>query len=734
MTAPGVASLHAQESQQGNQLEEVTVTGIKYRPEDQTTATGLRLPLIDTPQSISVVTNEVLTLFNKQGAYDVADIVPGVSQGGEGFGSQDLFVRGQALQQGRVNGLQVNTYEWVDGFALDRLEIVRGPATVLYGVTGAFGGEINQILKQPQKDFHAEVGYKVGEFASHRYEADVTGAVPGTDDRLTGRLVGAYNNYGIFQDTVVDPNNINKMLSGTVAYAFTPATRGSVHGYIDKRAFDANDGCPVAQGANKTLYTPDIAPEHWYCGDPRQSKATVNIDIVGASLTHEFADGWTTEAKVGNSHTTRTLDYAFGFGPAGAYNLAPHDIYLYSYKIRDNQHVFTSDLSLGGKFNLLRRSQQFFLALEYEKSDSDRAHYQSFGLGTPNIFDMFTGGGKGILANGNPIPPIPPAVFTRDNSSDEKDLRASLQFLLNPLNRLDVLAGVLVQHTDLSEARQPATAAPPAGINETDTVYRGGITYGLVANKGNYLTDARTYFSYSEGFRPNVGVFDAAGNPLTNPQRMKSYEIGLKTDWLNGRVDANLAAYHSYVTNVVATIYGNVGTAGATFSSTLNGKNTYDGVEMEVLGEVVKGWNVALSFTHLKATVDSLLLHQDLSVANVPKDQASLFTSYEVLSGPFRGFLIGSSVVRKRDVPLSDNAAFFFNGYNPNNQLPYDITKADFVASYRVFGGPLTGLQLSVNVLNAFNGRSWYELGGSPGFSNSVGPPRAVTVGFRYMF
>ncbi len=154
LAVPGVAAAQAQPATSA-QLEEVQVYGKaeQYRPEDQTSATGLKLPLIETPQSISVISDEMLKLFNVRSAYDAADIIPGVSAGGQAFGAERLFIRGQLLTEPRVNGVNVPTGQYLDSYAVERLEVVRGPATVLYGVTGSFGGEVNQILSGRRRTF-----------------------------------------------------------------------------------------------------------------------------------------------------------------------------------------------------------------------------------------------------------------------------------------------------------------------------------------------------------------------------------------------------------------------------------------------------------------------------------------------------------------------------------------------------------------------------------------------------
>jgi outer-membrane receptor for ferric coprogen and ferric-rhodotorulic acid len=733
LASPIITSAQAQESPNSEQPQEIVVQGARYLPDDQTTATGLRLKLIDTPQSISVVSEEMLKQFNAQSAYDAADMIPGLSQGAQAFGDENLLIRGQALNQPRINGINAQAQQFVDSYALERIELVRGPATVLYGITGAFGGELNQILKKPQAGFHTDFGFSSGTFERRRFQADVTGSVPGTDDRLKFRVLGTYSNAGIPQETAVPANNVDKLFSAAATFDFTPNTTASVYWLSEDRHFDPTDGCPMAQDANKTLYIPkSIDVEHWYCNDSHNAYGSWLIDFFDATLSHKFANDWSVNATVAHTTKVRTSDYVFGFGPAGNFGLADTDVYLYAYADREDQNVWTSNLSLGGNFDMFERTQQFLVALEYQRQYYARNHYTTVGLG---VMNMFQDGGKDLLSDGSPIPPVPAPVYVGQRLGDLKAYRASFQLLLSPINRLDILAGALVQRTDeLVENVQVAAPTVSSSLNETDVVSRFAVSYRLVTHPGQWLTDAKTYFNYSEGFQPNVGVFDAAGTPLTDPQREKSYEVGLKTQWLNGNLDASLAAYHSYVTNVPRANWNGVGTTGGFFSSVLGGKNTYDGVDFEIVGQLTRGWNIELNYAYIKALTESILLNRKLPVASVPKQQFGLLTSYEFLAGPLRGLNVGASVVVRSDIPLVDNDSFYFSGgYDPNNQLFFDFTKVDFRASYK-FAGALEGLELYGNVYNAFNARSWYSLSQTPAFSNTVGRPRIFTAGIRYGF
>ncbi|MGH8250576.1 MAG: TonB-dependent siderophore receptor [Steroidobacteraceae bacterium] len=737
LAAQGLMVVHADEAQQASptegDLETVTVYGQAetYRPVDQTTATGLRMKLIDTPQSISVISEEMLKAAGASSAYDALDLIPGAHQNGSGYGIEKISIRGQGILEPRTNGMASEQYDFVDAFLLERLEIVRGPATVLYGVTGAFGGEVNQILKTPQDDFRAEFGLVSSSFSSLRYEADVTGSIPGTDDRLKARLVGSYSDYGIPQETVNARTNIDKNFLGSATFDFTPNTVGGVYLFRSQRDNDPTDGCPLGVDASNRLFVPSTPLEHWYCGDAKQNNLHLKTDWAYASLSHHFSNDWQMTGKVASSSTESVIDYLYAFGPAGAYGLNDDEVYLYSYDWDIDNDYVTTDLSLGGSFDLAGRTHQFFAALEYHKRDQTYQNFFSNFLGFLRLGD----GGRGVLADGSPIPFAPDRDLVGVRTSNNEELRASIQAQVNLSDRLNILAGILVQDTDVTEENARVNLpVVTSRITRTDTVTRLGATYD-VADEGEWLFDAKAYLSFSEGFRPNVGQFDIDGNPLTDPQDMTSYEVGLKSEWNDGHVSASLALYEAELTNVPQTNFV-IGQTGGTFATTLEGKRKFNGVELELVGEILPGWNAALSYAYTHSEIFSQLISEQLAVNSVPKHQASLNTSYEFLNGPLGGLIVGTAIVSKIDSPLIGNVNAFFEGdYDPNDQLLQSDTRVDFRASYKGFTGPLEGLEIFANVYNANDVTYYYSLtGGHPGFANNVGQPRTYSFGVRYSF
>src|SRR6185312_2088196 len=112
----------------GDSLEELVVRGValKYRPDDQSSGTGLAMALVDTPQAITVLTSNMLDVVGAKSVYGATDLIPGVNRDGVGFGFERIIMRGINNAFERLNGVELDSLNYtIDGYALDRTEVVR---------------------------------------------------------------------------------------------------------------------------------------------------------------------------------------------------------------------------------------------------------------------------------------------------------------------------------------------------------------------------------------------------------------------------------------------------------------------------------------------------------------------------------------------------------------------------------------------------------------------------------
>lgn len=716
-------------------LSEVVVRGIaeKYRPDSQTSATGLNMKLIDTPQAVSVVTGNMMDIIGAQSIYSATDLIPGAIHEGTGFGFDRIKLRGIDNAYERVNGIELNAYNYnLDGFTLDRVEVVRGPATALYGVTGSFGGEINSVLKRPSADTRMQVGFKAGSFDSRSYTLDVTGPIPGFDGALTGRFVGKYDDYRPPLD--INIRDHKEAFLTALACDISPATNSTVWWYHGNRNVDPYDQGALFQ-VNGTLELPpeSINPHKWYFSNPNQSAEHTEFDLFFAELVHTLNNDWRLTADAAYAKFEQHIDYFFPFGPFGAYGNAADQASVYTYDMTRHSDELTLDLSLGGDFELFGRKQSFFAALEGD----DTTKPTNFTL----VNSVFTGivsafqGGQGLYANGSPMVPVDESILPirQISNTDFKDLKGSVQLLTNPADRVQVLAGILA-HRSTETNTIPISGDEPLNppnmqkIDFTKIVKRLGIVYDLVKKRGA-VDGVKGYVSYSEGFQPQV-IVDKNAIAHSFPQNMKQYEAGVKSEFFDGAVGSSIAVYNYTITNVPAggTTIGQFGTFGTTIA---DGDQKATGVEAELVGEILPGWNVSANYAYTDSKITDPQYAFTTPVPNVPKHKGTIASSYEFIRGPLKGFRLGGLLVSSSDYAFVGG---LINVAKWGQLMDGAYTRLDLNASYKGFTGRLTGLELYANLHNAFNERILFSKEGSPSFGIVFDDQRAVNVGLRYKF
>jgi outer-membrane receptor for ferric coprogen and ferric-rhodotorulic acid len=734
-----LAAASAGDPPDDNTLQEVVVRGLalKYRPDDQTSATGLALPLIDTPQAITVLTSNMLEVVDAQSVYDATDLIPGVNRDGVGFGWERIIMRGINNAFERLNGVELDSLNYtIDGYALDRTEVVRGPATALYGVTGSFGGEINSVLKRPTKDTQIQAGFETGTWDKSIYTADVSGAIPGTGGALTGRISDKYDGY---VPEVNEPGvkDRKEMFLASLSYEFSPNTSATIWQYHADRHVDPFDGGALFLQANGKLALPpsSIDPEHFYFSDPAQSNGHTQLNVSVLEFLHTFGNDWKFKSETVYSDYKQQISYFYPFGPFGAYGNPANEISIYTYDVTRHSEDLTTDESLGGDFEWLGRKQSFYAALE----GVEALEPTNFTLLNSTFTGTATSSGyQPTYANGSPWVPVSRAGLgiRQIIDSNIRSVKGSFQFLLRPIDRLSVLMGGLVHHgieTDVVPIASGKVLDPEnfQKIKFTKFVKRIGVVYDLIDAHGA-VDGVKAYVNYSEGFQPQI-IEDKNGNPQSFPQNMKQYEGGLKAEFLNHAVGSSLAVYEYKITNVPAgdTPIGSFGAFGTTVA---DGNQKAIGVEAELTGEILPGWNLSTNYAYSDIYVSNPEYAYTSPVANVPKHKGAIYSSYEFVEGPLKSLRLGGGVVVSSGYPLVQGLV----NVSHWGQIDADgYTRVDLSASYKGFGTfseSLKGLELYGNIHNLFDRRILYSKEGTPEFAIQYSDLRAFNIGLRYKF
>lgn len=730
---------------QSDSIDEIVVRGVarRFRPEEQTTATGLSMSLIETPQQVSVLTPEMLQTINADSAYEATDLVPNVQRSGYGFGLTQVVMRGVFNLSRRVNQIELgNPVTSIRSYALDRFEIVRGPATAIYGVTGSFGGEINSILKQPRATFGAEVGAEIGTFDTLAGFFDVTG---GLTDNVSARLVGHYEEYDLPLDIQGERfPNYEGMGLGAIRWDVSAQTSLSFSYYRQERNTDPWDGGALVQEPDGSLTLPTLDPDFWYYSHPDQSTETLDIDFGIAELDHDFANGMRSQTKFAWHSYEEDLEYFFPFGPFGAYALGDDEIYIYTYDVERSGEELTFNQSLGGSFDFMGREHEFFTALEY-RDDSEPARFEllnSFfqGFAAADWFaDDVYDGVQPRFSDGTPFTPISAdreQLFgvRQELLTEEEDLKLSLQALLKPTDDLRILLGVLYHDNDTTSTipiNRGVVNSPPE-VTETsfeETVFRFGGTYDIVDEWG-IVNDSVVYYSYTEGFEPQTFV-DGDGNAVSAPQNMEQHEVGIKAETFDGSVGLSMAVFDYKITNIeVSSSF--LGSFGGFGSTVLEGTQEATGFEIELVGEILPGWNVMANYAYMDAEIFNPNNTRSTPPRTTPENSGAITTTYEFIEGPLAGLRLGGTLKFSGDYSFIEGTSNVDRFGEPPKAGAHQ--RVDLNGSYAPRSGPLEGYDIYFTWTNVFDEDILVAKQGNPGFGIMYIDRQQATAGIRYSF
>lgn len=596
---------------------EVVVTGQQqedgYLVPEASTATRTDTPLRDIPQSIQVVPQQVLEDQKAVRLRDALRNVSGVFVGNTFGGTTDNFnIRGFADATILRDGFKENFAEGLslrDLADIEQIEVLKGPASVLYGYVEP-GGAINLVTKRPLDDPFYNIDLSIGSYGFYRPSIDFSGPLT-PDKALRYRLNLAYQNADSFRDFVDSERVFAAPVFGLKLGDRTNLSINTSYLY-DRRTIDRGI---VAIGREVA----DI-PRDRFLGEPGDFRRSEQFNI-GYRLEHEFNDNLKirngfqflqNNESVFNTNATE-LDEATGTLYRDYFDNANE------YKIYALQTDLTSKFRTGSVnhqllfgFDLQRNTIEGFFRTPFDAFDTSVEDRQ-----TPSI-DIF-----------NPIYNVRPRdrssfIFRRDDLATTDSLGIFLQDQIALADNVKLLVGgrfdTITQELDDelndSESSESNDAFSP----------RVGIVY-------QPIQPISLYASYSRSFAPNTGIgFDGS---LLEPTRGTQYEAGIRAE-LNPSLAATLAAYEITKTNIATTDPND-----PAFSIAV-GEQRSRGIEFDLSGEISPGWNVIASYSYTNAEItDSEDYPVGNKVPNVPHNKASLWTTYEFQNSGLEGLGLG---------------------------------------------------------------------------------------------
>ncbi len=679
------------------ELQATTVTGegdyetaqgpVKgYHATRSASATRTDTSIHETPQSISVVSKDVVEDLGATRLQDALDYAGGVGRANN-FGGQGLTtftVRGFTTGEFYRNGFPINRGypNMPDANTIERLEVLRGPATMLYG-RGDPGGTFNVVSKQPLAERTVTLGSQLNDQGMQRGTLDASGPL---DEE--GRLAYRLNVVGEGGDTFRDHVS-------TERYGVTPVLTWQASDdtkVIFEGDFMRNNH-PLDRGLTRFANQAGTPSRDTFWGDKDVGKLHNDNNMAQLRFEHMLNDSWTLGG--GFQWLDGTLQgnaiEANGPGSLSADGRTLQRNFNYrklEWTDKDYQLNLTGHFSTGGFDHTL------LTGIEYEDYDYQSIIQRSSAAAGTYPIDIFN------PVYGQTRPPL-----TRTPTHDKENLKTYAAFVQDQValtERLKVLGGARFERFE-HDYESYVTGVKPWQAADNAVTPRLGVIYDLTDTVAVYADAARS-------FKPNTGASREGGGFA--PEKGKSYEVGIKWEALDRQLSVDAAIYQIEKKNVLTT-----DPVDSTFSVAA-GQVRSRGFDLNVAGNLTPEWRVIGGYAYVDAEVTrDNTLRSGTRLLNIPRNSFSLLNVYEFQDGALKGLGLGAGgKYVDESAGQTANSAFSMGAY----------TVVDLLSYYKVNDK----IRLNLDVKNLFNRE--YEEGAFGNIYAYPGAPRTVQVGIAY--
>ncbi|MCC8980756.1 TonB-dependent siderophore receptor [Bradyrhizobium sp. 10BB] len=581
-----------------------TTTG--YVATGSTAGTKTNTALIETPQSLSVVTQQELRDRNVQTLKDAVNYTPGATTTAFGYDPRfdSFYIRGfdatytgiyrDGLRQGGGNF----AIPKIEPYGLDSVSILRGPASGLYGL-GSPGGIVDLTTKRPTLTPFGEVQLQAGTYDRYQGSFDLGGPVPGSDQlyyRLTGLLREAKTWY---------PGNDDDRAYIAPALTWRPDADTSftiLSEYQSSRT--------AASIGN--FRTPDGQLTNIYSNDPAFSAMDQKQYRIGYAFEHSVDDVWTVRQNFRFYQVDTDAKYTQIDSIDSSTNLASRS----AWRILDSFNTVTLDNQAEAKFMLGAIKNTVLFGVDYGHS----YYNDKIGYGAAPDLNLLT------MNYGAQAIATPAFSIFNKQSTDEVGVYAQEQAKLGGF--------VLTLNGRQSWVSQTTTA----GLDGEPSTQKANAFTGRAGLAYVFDSGIAPYVSYATSFAPQVGV-DVSGTPF-RPTTGEQKEIGIKYQMPQLPVLLTAAVFDITQDNVLRTDPGNMAFQAAT------GQIESKGVELEAKLALKQGFDLTAAYTHLNVVITQGspdTTGNELS--GIPRNSFAAFGKYTFQSGvPVEGLGLGLGV------------------------------------------------------------------------------------------
>lgn len=704
-----ISAAHGETSDGVSERDTIVVTGVR----DKGTGSGTKTDtlLMETPQTITVIDAEELRRRNARSLNQALTYVAGISPNQRGAmvtRYDQMFIRGFTpglyLDGMRLIAGPYSTPQ-ADFNRIDHLDIVKGPASVLYG-NSTPGGLINVSSKMPEATAFQRLEAAVGNYDTQRLDIDINRPL---DDDGTWRfrlMSGAQRADGFTVMTETRRKHFSP------AITFVPSDRTSLTVIGAYQHDPKGGGYSGVPAFGSVLPNPfGELPRGINTGDPNYEVFDRYQRSLATFFRHDFNDTISvrTNARFQNTDLSYRQLYVNGFattGPAATRNTDFSTITRGGGGADEDFDTLTVDSSMTLKFGTGALSHNVLAGVDYQNIDGENFQRFNDGVTTnpitsiPNL-NLFSPAYRGVMPTRD-LTQLSSAYINTDTEREQIGVYLQDQIEIEKLQL--IASGRYDDYQQDSLNKRNGVTTP---LSQHAVTMRFGALYELPLGFAPYV-------SYSESFEPQAGN-TYQGDPF-DPVTGRQYEVGVKYQPQGTNAIFTLAGYDLRRQKVPVGHPG-AGSNGIPSNAQIQiGEVVVRGVELEGRGEVASGWDVTLTGTYMDAENTQGAPASGITPSTtgtrplgVPEWMASTFMSYDFAanqsSGTLDGLTLGAGV---RYVGGSDGTTtyLFVNGRNVFTSFTTDsFTLVDAMASYdlgRVHSS-LSGAQLAVNVANLFD-------------------------------
>ncbi|MCF7686961.1 MAG: TonB-dependent siderophore receptor [Cephaloticoccus sp.] len=643
-----------------------TAKDVGYYAGNSISATKTNIPLQKLPMNVQVMTRTFLDDLN---ATDIESVMAYAASASPATNEPGRFaLRGFVNPNPMRNGVDtLSETNFVSTLTLDRIEIVKGPAAILYGITEP-GGLINMITKKPLFKQQGSLGLQFGDYSTSRAEIDLTGPI---SEKIAYRMIAGYSDIGYEVDfakdetTTIAPSLLFQLAPKTtllLAMEYQDLKSVPDTGAILKLDDTTNERIGFIQanyyGVPKTFN--HMGP------DGRKNTETT---FLTADFQHRFAnDQWAVRAVINKTKTSLDQDTRLGAGAeikvGGKYGYVRN--HVLARLVDRDETVFQGEIT--GHFDLGGITNRVLLGYEKTAYEQDqKAFRQNNAIAPMNLKDPSSWDFSIPIAPENRS--LKPADFFSDQDTWSIYGVHQAELLSGRLNTLLGLRYDVVEASTLDRlVSPPALGSVPTSKSWTPQV---GALFALTPTVG-------VYASYSESFTPNTSV-----NPdgsLFDPATGEGTDFGLKFNAPDGRFNATLSVFDIKKVNIVrqdGDRRNNDPLGRLWFIA--SGQERSQGYEADIIMTPVDNYQMTVSYAYIDAYVVSNAdapAEEGNQLGEAPTHNFAWWNKYTFSQGPLNGFYVGAGLTSRSKSKLDSQVVNLTVSYP-------SYTAVDVVVGYK---------------------------------------------------